>query len=295
MSWARLCRPKKEGGMGFRDLASFNLALLTKQAWRIFHNPELLLSRIMKARYFPRSSFLLADLGERPSQTRRSILGARPYLEMGLRRRIGNGLTSAIWGDAWLVSEGSGKIITSRHPNSVFPDMVRDLINWDRGEWNLEVIRDHMWTCDMDRILKVPLDRYYWFYSEHGKFTVRSCYYQILVRASERDNSPSGTSHALSQKEWQWVWGLHLPPKIRAFLWRACSEILPVRANLVRRGVGGDPFCPLCVTQIETNDHPFFECGMMSWIWSQEPFSIALPMERWSFSKWLNFLRLRLG
>lgn len=137
MSWARLCTPKKEGGMGFRDLASFNLALLTKQAWRIFHNPELLLSRIMKARYFPRSSFLLADLGERPSQTWRSILGARPYLEMGLRRRIGNGLTSAIWGDAWLVSEGSGKIITSRHPNSVFPDMVRDLINWDRGEWNL--------------------------------------------------------------------------------------------------------------------------------------------------------------
>lgn len=61
--------------------------------------PDLLLSRILKARYYPRRSFFTADIGEHPSLTWRGVLAARNGLSQELHRRISNGLDTSIWGD----------------------------------------------------------------------------------------------------------------------------------------------------------------------------------------------------
>ena len=43
ISWDKLCTKKEEEGLGFRQLRAFNLALFTKQAWRIATQPFSLL------------------------------------------------------------------------------------------------------------------------------------------------------------------------------------------------------------------------------------------------------------
>ena len=63
-----MCKKKKyNGGMGFKKLHEFNVALLGKQALRFLTRPDLLVSKVYKTRYFPTCSFLEVDLGCNPS------------------------------------------------------------------------------------------------------------------------------------------------------------------------------------------------------------------------------------
>ena len=42
IAWDKLCRPKADEGMGFKDLKAFNLSLLAKQGWRLLQNQNTL-------------------------------------------------------------------------------------------------------------------------------------------------------------------------------------------------------------------------------------------------------------
>jgi hypothetical protein len=66
MSWSLLGLTKQKGGLGFRDLEVFNLALLAKQGRRLIQQPDSLLTIVIKAKHFPKDSFLQAKLGANP-------------------------------------------------------------------------------------------------------------------------------------------------------------------------------------------------------------------------------------
>ncbi len=85
VKWDTLCAPKLEGGLGFWNLHTFNTAILAKQSWRLLKNPHSLFFRVFKAKYFPRSTFLEAQLGSNPSFLWRSILSGREVIKKGIR------------------------------------------------------------------------------------------------------------------------------------------------------------------------------------------------------------------
>lgn len=72
-NWEALCLPKAIGGLGVRDLKSFNSALLAKQGWGLIRNTRTLLYDILKARYFKHGTYLEANIGFHPSFSWRSI------------------------------------------------------------------------------------------------------------------------------------------------------------------------------------------------------------------------------
>ncbi|XP_024178198.1 uncharacterized protein LOC112184155 [Rosa chinensis] len=102
VAWEKLCASKKEGGLGFRDMHLFNIALLAKQGWRLICRPDSLLAQVLKARYFPQTDFMQAELHKGASFTWRSILKGRDLLRKGLRFQVGNGENISVWNDPWV-------------------------------------------------------------------------------------------------------------------------------------------------------------------------------------------------
>ena len=62
------------GGLGFRDIELFNLALLAHQVWRILQTLELLSGKILISVYFPNIDIMQATLGSSPSHAWRSLV-----------------------------------------------------------------------------------------------------------------------------------------------------------------------------------------------------------------------------
>ena len=61
-AWWKMCVPKEQGGMGFRDVHSFNLAMLAKQCWRLIENNASLCAKVLRARYYPNGDILNCEL-----------------------------------------------------------------------------------------------------------------------------------------------------------------------------------------------------------------------------------------
>uniref|UniRef100_A0A7N2MF44 Reverse transcriptase zinc-binding domain-containing protein n=1 Tax=Quercus lobata TaxID=97700 RepID=A0A7N2MF44_QUELO len=96
--------------------------------------------------------------------------------------------------------------------------------------------------------------------------TVRSAYLVALHL-----NHGGGGEHSKVQddrKLWHKMWKLDVPPKVRTFLWRACSEILPTRANLARKRLPIDPRCDICRHEEETVCHVLWECPLATNVWA---------------------------
>lgn len=62
-AWKHMSTAKCNGGLGFRDLNGFNIALMGKQIWKFCSEPNALVSRLFRARYYSDQYVLHASKG----------------------------------------------------------------------------------------------------------------------------------------------------------------------------------------------------------------------------------------
>ncbi|XP_050260964.1 uncharacterized protein LOC126705795 [Quercus robur] len=139
VSWRKLCNSKLKGGMGFRNLQAFNLAMLAKQGWRLLENPNSLVARIYRAKYYPHGDVLKAGLGSSPSFSWRSIMQGLEVVRKGTRWTLGNGRLIHIWDDKWLSTPTTYKVVSPPPQNFDNFPMVSTLIDYDSRRWKVDL------------------------------------------------------------------------------------------------------------------------------------------------------------
>lgn len=222
-----LCELKCLGGLGFKDMETFNDALLGRQAWRLMKGENTLLGKVMKAKYYRHCSFLDAPLGYSPSYSWKGVWSAKALVREGMIWRVEDGKAINIWREPWIADEDDRFI-----QSAVVDDgsKVHELIHSETMEWNVDLLARLFNERDQKCILAIPLsvrrpkDMITWAFTKDGDYSVKTAY--MLGKGFELDSFHTA---------WVTLWHIETTPKVRLFLWRLCTGTLPTKALLKYR------------------------------------------------------------
>ncbi|KAL8546919.1 hypothetical protein ACS0TY_006582 [Phlomoides rotata] len=246
VSWARVCAPLEEGGLGVRSIRHANDSFICKLAWDILCNKNSDIS-MLHTRYISGKS--------RPRHygNHSSIWpGVRRHLdrlEDGSRWTVGQHSGISFWNDNWLGYIISDKIGIPQFFASGLKSKIGDFF-FD-GHWHFDQDFFLNYTDIIRDILSIHISRgddtRVWGHAVSGQMTSSMAYDHL------RANHPKiGWS--------SWIWGRSIPPCRSTLIWRAIWGKLPTADWLRQFGIHGPTVCFLCHNDSESLDHIFAYC-----------------------------------
>jgi len=236
--------------------------------------PNTLMARIFKAKYFPHSFFMESSLGSRPSFSWRSIFSAKDLLQHVLIWRVGNGQNIQVWGDRWLSVPVSYSVQSPKQLLAA-DATIASLINSNAKEWKADLVKIVLNAEEVQVVLNIPLspslppDKLIWQGTKNGVFSVKSAYH---LGKEIQQRMVGDCSHVDKEKDvWQLIWSLKIPNFVKHFHWRACKNILPTKTNLFNCNVVDSKLCPCCLVEEEDVLHAMWSCRATQDVWDSGP------------------------
>ncbi|XP_058774462.1 uncharacterized protein LOC131648749 [Vicia villosa] len=102
---------------------------------------------------------------------------------------------------------------------------------------------------------------------------------RVLDPTTKKHKGNPGPSSKGNQNLWKQIWKVKVNPTIRNFLWRLTKDILPTKANLMRKGTPSNGLYPLCNSGTEDTLHPFLRCDFVKRTLFSGSLGIRVPEE----------------
>ena len=186
---------------------------------------------------------------------------------------MGSGSLIRIYHENWLPDPYSKRVVSPM--DFLGSDAtVSVLIDSDHRCWMEETINNIFLPHEAALILSIPLslspceDRLFWPHNPDGSYSVRSSYKWLIEEALNDEPSTSNLSNTKSI--WKGVWSFRIPNRVKTLLWRAGSDTLPSKTNLLRRKIITDDLYPGCKLKSETIFHAIWSCPALALVWSSK-------------------------
>ncbi|XP_057792604.1 uncharacterized protein LOC131009319 [Salvia miltiorrhiza] len=108
-------------------------------------------------------------------------------------------------------------------------------MNQSMSGWNVDLLKSIVDEADLKNIMSIPLlpnfgsDKMIWHYSNNDSYPVKSAYKLASSLTLDTTYKVEG--------QWECLWKVDVPPKVKNFLWRAARDNLPSKQRLLSRGV----------------------------------------------------------
>ncbi|XP_021851355.1 uncharacterized protein [Spinacia oleracea] len=264
------------GGLGIRNVAMFNRAMLYKYAWRCEAQKESILSRMYKAKY---GTLPLQAGGKGVTKPHwswgfKGMCKVAMEFHKGMRWKLGNGRNINPEGDLWADNqEVKFKANTNDQVRKDF-SKVESLIDWNKREWNQNLIWNNFPRMDAQRVLNSYIpengkdDEQRWSHTKSGQYSVKMGYGFLVSQSDDHKK------YQEDSKIWKTFWVINTLHKWKVFMWKVCNNALPTKTNINQRGIYVDPVCVFCNKEKETASHVFRDCEWSSGMWQSFPLGI---------------------
>jgi hypothetical protein len=255
------------------------------------------MTKILKAKYFPNTTFLQAKQRKRSSYTWQSIQKASWILKKGCYWYVGNGKNINIWEDRWIHPHGQNATWTSRPTDSSLTK-VEDLIDHSNINWKTQMVSQNFIPMEANTILQIPLtdtlsdDVISLQGTRDDHYTVKSGYHAQIEWNLANSHQAHTSNNQHEALLWNKLWKINSPPpKQLHLLWRIINNALPIKTNLTNKGIIKESLCPRCNNTPETIDDAFLHCEWASHVWFSSPLTITTSnIHARSFVDWLHYM-----
>jgi hypothetical protein len=213
----------------------------------------------LQGKYLSTGSFLYPPSHSNPSWLWKCILKSQSIISKGACHRVHLNSSFSVWNSPWIPTLPD--FIPLPSSQNTFPNpnlMVSDLF-FSNCYWNFPLLCSLFDPLRIREVQKIKIHphsqtNFIWTLSSNGLFSTSSAYKLI---SSQRTSLASSPLDSKTQKQ---LWKLNLNARLKLFLWKIAWDIVPSKARLNRVFPISptDSLCPLCLSEVDSLPHLFF-------------------------------------